>query len=155
MDNQLFGAMVPTMLYMSPGRKDSPMTPELPMTTKHSPTNAALRINLRKTNISHSWNADIYENLIVKIRKFVLQIEEKLLWKLFEFAGYNERNLELEQLDENSFKSQRWEHWAPGRRERCQQPLLCGISCRKHKTVVAISIIFTKMIYLHHQLPKL
>ena len=45
---------------------------------------------------------------MVTVKRMTLQIEERLLWKLFQFAGYNQTDMAQEQLDENSFDSQRY-----------------------------------------------
>ena len=48
------------------------------------------------------------QHLTVTVKQMTLQIEERLLWKLFQFAGYNQIARAQEQLDENSFDSQRY-----------------------------------------------
>jgi hypothetical protein len=41
------------------------------------------------------------------MKRTTLQLEEDLLWKLLQFAGYNQTDAELQKLDESDYDSQK------------------------------------------------
>ena len=43
------------------------------------------------------------------MKKMTFQIEERLLWKLFQFIGYSQSKTDIHTLEENSYESQRLE----------------------------------------------
>ena len=47
------------------------------------------------------------QHLIVQMTRFTVQVEERVLWKLLDFLGQGKGDSMAEQLDENSFESQR------------------------------------------------
>ncbi len=96
-DNRLFGALRPVLLYMSP----------LPTSPTSMECKPALVISVHKMPSNSHWNADIYRHLIVSLHRITMQIEERLLWKLLQFLGFNKENGELDNLDENNYDSQR------------------------------------------------
>ena len=50
------------------------------------------------------------QHLLVHLTRFTTQIEERVLWKLLDFLGQGKTDATMEQLDENSFESQRYKH---------------------------------------------
>ena len=90
------------MLHMtqeSPGAQGSPVAPVTP---------AAIQICALKMPSHPRWNADIYSSLVVSVCRLTVNIEETLLWKLVQFAGFSgsEKNVEVA-AEESSFDSQR------------------------------------------------
>uniref|UniRef100_A0A8W8MIY9 Intermembrane lipid transfer protein VPS13-like C-terminal domain-containing protein n=1 Tax=Magallana gigas TaxID=29159 RepID=A0A8W8MIY9_MAGGI len=80
-DNQLFTATRPVLLYVTP-------TPS----TRDGPDNRpALHVVAQKVPNS-KWNAEIYKHLIVNMKKLSIQIEEQLLWKLLQFFGFGSKD---------------------------------------------------------------
>ena len=49
----------------------------------------------------------VFQHLQVEIAKLTLQIEEVLLWKMYQFFGYSTSDLEIEKIDESNFDSQK------------------------------------------------
>ncbi len=47
------------------------------------------------------------QHLLSSLRKMTIQIEEVLLWKLFQFLDYYQSDVEMELIEESSFDSQR------------------------------------------------
>ncbi|XP_013405463.1 vacuolar protein sorting-associated protein 13D-like isoform X2 [Lingula anatina] len=93
-DSQLFGALTPVVLFVTrlkEGiRDDSP----------------ALQISAHKV-ANKEWNAEIYKHLAVYMKRMTLIIEERLLWKLLQFADIGLDDSDLEQVDESDFSAQR------------------------------------------------
>ncbi|KAK3583966.1 hypothetical protein CHS0354_033760 [Potamilus streckersoni] len=85
-DNQLFGTSRPLFLYISPtAKRDVPdNTPAIHVAAHKVP--------------NHKWNAEIYKHLIISIRKLHIQIEERLLWKLFQFAEYSQAEIDMQKI---------------------------------------------------------
>ncbi|GAB1600262.1 intermembrane lipid transfer protein VPS13D [Argonauta hians] len=91
-DNQLFSAQRPVMLSIVPSKNDVlENTPALHMVVHKNPS---------------QWNVEIFEHLIISVRKVKLHLEEMLLLKLLQFTGYHEPD-EDTQLMENAYTSQR------------------------------------------------
>ncbi|XP_064629557.1 intermembrane lipid transfer protein VPS13D-like isoform X2 [Lineus longissimus] len=96
-DNQLFGAHRPVMLFVTPAsRKKRQFDEEEP----------ALSIKAHKIPNS-TWNAEIFKHLLISMKRTTLQLEEELLWKLLQFAGYNQIDTEFQKLDESDYDSQK------------------------------------------------
>ena len=50
---------------------------------------------------------NVVHHMLMSVKKLTVHIEERLLWKLLAFCGFNQADPELERLDECSFDSQR------------------------------------------------
>ncbi|KAL3882452.1 hypothetical protein ACJMK2_028790 [Sinanodonta woodiana] len=85
-DNQLFGTSRPLFLYISPtAKRDVP---------ENTP---AIHVAAHKVP-NHKWNAEIYKHLIISVRKLHVQIEERLLWKLLQFAEYSQAEIDMQKI---------------------------------------------------------
>uniref|UniRef100_A0A8W8ME86 Intermembrane lipid transfer protein VPS13-like C-terminal domain-containing protein n=1 Tax=Magallana gigas TaxID=29159 RepID=A0A8W8ME86_MAGGI len=81
-DNQLFTATRPVVLYVTPTSS----------TQRDGPDNrSALHVVAQKIP-NFKWNAEIYKHLIVNMKKLSIQIEEQLLWKLLQFFGFGSKD---------------------------------------------------------------
>ncbi|KAL8611447.1 hypothetical protein ACOMHN_014502 [Nucella lapillus] len=86
-DNQLFGAVRPVMVYVMPVIRDVP---------DNSP---ALHINAQKVP-SAKWNAEIFKHMIVSTKRLTVHLEERLLWKLLQFAGFKKDTSDLQRMED-------------------------------------------------------
>ncbi|XP_025097802.1 vacuolar protein sorting-associated protein 13D-like isoform X4 [Pomacea canaliculata] len=88
MDNQLFGALYPVMLYMTPStRKDqADKTPFLTISAAKVP--------------SAKWNAEIFKHFCLSTKRLTVHIEERLLWKLLQFAGFGKGSTDMHKMDD-------------------------------------------------------
>lgn len=81
-DNKLFTATRPVLLYVTPTSS----------TQRDGPDNrSALHVVAQKI-LNSKWNAEIYKHLIVNMKKLSIQIEEQLLWKLPQFFGFGSKD---------------------------------------------------------------
>ncbi|XP_023229581.1 vacuolar protein sorting-associated protein 13D-like isoform X2 [Centruroides sculpturatus] len=94
-DNQLRDAEKPTLLFVTPPSKKDQQ--------RHLP---AIHFTANKVFTTHI-NAEIFKHLIITIKNLTVQAEEKLLFKLLLFAGFNQSDAELEKMDENDTLPQR------------------------------------------------
>jgi vacuolar protein sorting-associated protein 13D len=98
-DNQLFEAQCPVVVHVTPPSarsKDADsqrILPVLTITTERVP-------NLNS-------NVETYKHLIVTVKNLSITIEERLLLKLFLFAGYSHLDPEQEDAEESDFEVQR------------------------------------------------
>ncbi|XP_073974267.1 vacuolar protein sorting 13D isoform X3 [Rhodnius prolixus] len=96
-DNQVFEAQCPVVLFVSPiSRTSDPDEAARP----------ALSITAERTPTKHSYNADIFRHLIISIKNMSLIIDERLLLKLYLFTRWNNSE-ENENADESDFETQR------------------------------------------------
>ncbi|XP_076466689.1 LOW QUALITY PROTEIN: intermembrane lipid transfer protein VPS13D-like [Babylonia areolata] len=87
-DNQLFGAVRPVMVYVTPNvRRDVP---------DNTP---ALHINAYKVP-SAKWNAEIFKHLYITTKRLTVHLEERLLWKLLQFAGFKKDASDLQRMED-------------------------------------------------------
>lgn len=94
-DNQLRDAERPTLLFVTPPSKKDQQ--------RHLP---AVHFTANKIFTTHL-NAEIFKHLIITVKNLTVQAEEKLLFKLLQFAGFNQSDAELEKMDENDTLPQR------------------------------------------------
>ncbi|XP_069683777.1 intermembrane lipid transfer protein Vps13D isoform X2 [Periplaneta americana] len=98
-DNQLFEAQCPVVVYVTPPSarsKDAESQRNLP----------TLRITTERIPSPNS-NVATYKHFIVTVKNLSITIEERLLLKLFLFAGYSHLNPEQEDAEESDFEVQR------------------------------------------------
>ncbi|XP_022090239.1 vacuolar protein sorting-associated protein 13D-like isoform X2 [Acanthaster planci] len=95
-DNQLTGAQKPVVLFVTPNQDDKPSVSSTP----------ALSMVATKLPSSHEM-VDIYKLLFVNLRKMTLNLEELLLLKLMQFAGFAQSDSEIEKMDESYYNSLR------------------------------------------------
>ncbi|XP_059165407.1 intermembrane lipid transfer protein VPS13D-like [Physella acuta] len=87
-DNQMWGTQRPVVMFVTPlSRRD--MTDSTP----------ALLVSAHKVP-SGKWKAEIFKHLYVCTKRMTIHIEEKLLWKLMQFAGVGKDDRILNRLDE-------------------------------------------------------
>ncbi|XP_066494000.1 intermembrane lipid transfer protein VPS13D [Tiliqua scincoides] len=89
-DNQLIGTTQPFMLFLTPRTSEN----------EAAETGPAVQLNTMKFP-SKSPLTDIYKHLMITARRFTVQIEEKLLFKLLSLFGYDQSESEVENYDEN------------------------------------------------------
>lgn len=94
-DNQLLDAQKPVMLFVTKtSKKDGPdNTPALHIVAHKIPNT--------------KWNADIYKHLVISMKKLNVHIEERLLWKLFQFGGFGKTDVSDENLDETDYDTRK------------------------------------------------
>nr|XP_018896804.1 PREDICTED: vacuolar protein sorting-associated protein 13D isoform X1 [Bemisia tabaci] len=99
-DNQLFEAQCPTVLYVTPNGRSS-----LPEET-NSPI---LRLQIDKClpKPGSQNNTEIIQSCILEIKKFSVILEEQLVLKMFAFAGLGPNDHECENTCENDYETQR------------------------------------------------
>ncbi|GLH07616.1 Vacuolar protein sorting-associated protein 13D [Gryllus bimaculatus] len=97
-DNQLYEAQCPVVVHVSPSNKrgEEEIHAQMP----------ALELSAEKLP-SPSLNAQIYKHLIMKVKNLSVNIEERLLLKLFAFAGYGNNEIAGEIPEENDIETQR------------------------------------------------
>ncbi|XP_041352246.1 vacuolar protein sorting-associated protein 13D-like isoform X2 [Gigantopelta aegis] len=88
-DNQMFGAQRSVLLFVTPQTRSD--------VADNTP---ALHITAHKVR-SAKWNAEIFKHLIVSTKKMTVHLEEKLLWKLLQFAGYNKPEDDMKKMEES------------------------------------------------------
>ena len=91
-DNQLFEAQTPTIMFVSPSTKSDEY--------RHMP---AIHFASCKSKNSSTENAEIYKHLMVTVKNITLNLEEELFFKVLKFAGITRSDVEMEHLDENAF----------------------------------------------------
>ncbi|ELT97897.1 hypothetical protein CAPTEDRAFT_149660 [Capitella teleta] len=97
-DNQLFGNNCPVLVYVTPmSRSENAQNPQ--------PKPA---LSISATKLHHTLrNAEIFQHLIINLSHLTTRIEEGVLWKIFDFLGFGNKEIVNENVDENSYESQR------------------------------------------------
>lgn len=96
-DNQLFEAQCPVLLYVTPMSRS---------TDPEEAARPALQITAERVPRPKNSNAEIVKHLVVKVKNMSLNIEERLMLKLFAYVGYGIKE-EQEDVDESDFETQR------------------------------------------------
>uniref|UniRef100_T1J4D0 UBA domain-containing protein n=1 Tax=Strigamia maritima TaxID=126957 RepID=T1J4D0_STRMM len=95
MDNELNDADISVVLFVSPLAKydNQRFLPAIHFTAHLLP--------------NQNLNAEIFKHLMITVKNLTIQVEEKVLWKLFQFAGFNRSDRELEKIEESDFDNQK------------------------------------------------
>ncbi|XP_054285267.1 intermembrane lipid transfer protein VPS13D-like [Macrosteles quadrilineatus] len=96
-DNQLFKAQCPVVLHVTPPSRS---------TDPEEVARPALQITGERVPRRHTSNAEIVKHLVVRMKNMSLNVEERLLLKLFAFLGFSGQD-EQETADESDFETQR------------------------------------------------
>lgn len=113
---QLFEAPVPVVLYVTPqnsrsGDESQNNLPALDFMAEMQPivNENAVIIKVNCTNTIYRWkiHRNLFQYLIMKLKKLTLILEERLLLKVLSFIGYNAKDEELVSKDENDHETQK------------------------------------------------
>ncbi|KAG8283042.1 hypothetical protein J6590_023572 [Homalodisca vitripennis] len=96
-DNQLFEAQCPVVLYVTPPTRS---------TDPEEVARPAIQISAERVPHRNTSNVEIVKHLIVRTKNISLNVEERLLLKLFAFVGFKAHE-EPETADESDFETQR------------------------------------------------
>ncbi|XP_071526978.1 intermembrane lipid transfer protein VPS13D [Panulirus ornatus] len=94
-DNQLFTAQCPVVLYVTPQSKNDD--------TRHLP---AIYLTAHQV-LSSCTNAYIFKNLMMTMKNLTITLEEMLLFRLLLMAGYDQSDSELEKVEEHQYDMRR------------------------------------------------
>lgn len=96
-DNQLFEAQCPVLLYVTPMSRS---------TDPEEAARPAIQITAERVPRPKNSNAEIVKHLVVRVKNLSVNIEERLMLKLFAYVGYGVKE-EQEDVDESDFETQR------------------------------------------------
>lgn len=94
-DNSLQDPACPVVIYVTPTSTQDE--------TRHLP---ALHFTAHR-QMADKLNVDVFKHCIVVFKNLTINIEERQLFKLLAFAGFNQSDLELERVDESDYEAQR------------------------------------------------
>ncbi|XP_074642818.1 intermembrane lipid transfer protein VPS13D-like [Tubulanus polymorphus] len=94
-DNQLLGCICPLVLYVTPAHRKQDSDRAAP----------ALHLTFNKVP-DQGWHAEIYRYLVANLSKMTILVEERLLWKLFQFFGYDQTS-DIDKFEEGEYDNHR------------------------------------------------
>lgn len=60
-------------------------------------------LNISTFILAETFQFHLFKHLIISMKKMKIDIEERLLWKLVQFAGFGQDDVSDESLDENDY----------------------------------------------------